>query len=162
MQKYRFDSRIERKLEFVTTLTIPTQGTVNISNKAINYVDDSIDKQDNYEIPINSRNQMSSQMYNNILISQGIDWSTFNEYPSKTSSYEFPTGTTTKINSIKISGNGERIYIPIGAIAIVNSIAFTGKGNSDYSIKVDGVLIVRDLFINGNGKLVVNSGIITI
>ena len=54
-----------------------------------------------------------------------------------------------------------KVYIPSDAIAIVDSLSFTGKGNNDYSIKVDGVLIVRDLYINGNGKFVINSGIIT-
>ena len=153
------DSRVKRILKFDTTLEIPAGGTENISNNAVNYITDS-KKASTYEIPISKKKQLSNTVYNQILSSLGIDWSKFNSYPVINSSYTFPSGIS-KIKSISISGKNEQIYIPNNSIVIVDSFSVTGKGNSEYSAKVDGVLIARDLFINGNGKFVINSGIIT-
>ena len=157
--KNQSDSKLERKLNFITTLNVSAGGT--ISEKAINYVTDSIDKQDNYEVPLDVKNELKSTSYNEIIKSVGInDWSTFDNYNKYNSEKTFPSGITI-LDSIDLSGKNEYITIPNNAMVVVKKITMKGNGNSNNSITVNGVLIAESIEMKGNSTLIVNSGIIT-
>ncbi|GLB58379.1 pilus assembly PilX N-terminal domain-containing protein [Cytobacillus sp. NCCP-133] len=160
LAKKSSNSRIERKLKFTTTLSIPAIGTVDISDKAVNYVTDAIKKQNNYKVPMDTRFQLSHNMYENILTYVNENWGAVPQINVDTKQYyQFLKGFS-RVNRIDLSGKNAQVYIPGDSIVLADSISITGNGNSTYSVKVDGVLIVQDFYINGNAKVVINSGII--
>lgn len=72
--------------------------------------------------------------------------------------YIFPKGVT-KVNSISLSGNKEKIKIPADSIVYVKELNLQGSGNSTQVI-VDGALIVDKLIHTAKSELIINSGII--
>lgn len=109
--------------------------------------------------------------YDDIIEKLKINWGNYtgvinNQSLKADGTYTFPTNATyppgkiTTLKEINITGSGNKVIIPQGAIVYVQTVTIGGNGNDDTQLLVEGALIAETISHKGNSVLTLNSGLI--